>query len=156
EKAEVMAQLAPFVNRSLDLGSTGSGARLERLAIRKHAADADHDAALGVYLNLRLRSGPHDGDFLGSRGSLSDALNLLPAGEDVAFATRADLYGALGPDARFRRAVPDGGGFSYPIYRHPSKKEGYIGELLDVLVRPPEASDSTITAPDPTVPRTPG
>src|SRR4051812_38257757 len=51
---ELIGRLAPFVNRTLDLGSTGSGGRLESLAIRKHAADADNDAALGLYLNLRL------------------------------------------------------------------------------------------------------
>ena len=155
-RAEIIDRLAPFVNRSLDLGSTGSGGRLERLAIRKHPSDTDHDAALGVYLNLRLRKGPHPGDFLEGRGDASSALNLLPTGTDAAFATRADLYGRLGPDARFRRAVPSGSGFSYPVYRHPSKKEGYIGQLLDIEVRPPDPSDSTITAPDPNAPRTPG
>jgi hypothetical protein len=156
EKDELIAQLSPFVNRSLDLGGTGGGGRLERLALRRHAGDADHDAALGLYLNLRLRNGPHEGDFAGPRGDVASSLNFLPTGSDIAFATRATLYGALGPDARFRRAEPDGSGFSYPVYRHPSKHEDLIGQLLEVKVRPPDSADSTITPPDPTAPRVPG
>ena len=154
-KSELMTELAAVINQPLAL-DLGSGTRLQSVALRKHPADADHDAALGLYLNLRLRNGPHPGDYLGDRGSAAAALNFLPTGTDVAFATRADLYAALGPDARFRRAEPDGSGFSYPIYEHPSKKEGYVGQLLDVDVRPPAASDSSITPPDPTAPRVPG
>ena len=154
-KDEILDRLAPFVNRSFDVGSTGEGGRIEDLALRKHPADAEHDACLGLYLNLRLRNGPHPGAFLGARGRVGDALNFLDTDLDVAFATRADLYGALGPDARFRRARPDGSGFRYPIYKKPAKEQGYIGQLKEVRVRPPDVSDQA-PPPDPDAPRVPG
>ncbi len=68
------------------------------------ASSGDHPDALGVYLNLRLRNGPDDDEFLEDRGELADAENFLPPGEDLAFGLPGSLYPKLGADARFRMA----------------------------------------------------
>ena len=118
-KSEIFDSVAPHVNQTLDIAGVGGG-RLETFALRKQAAVDGMQAALGIYINLRLHSGPQPDRFVGPRGDVSAAMNFLPADTDIAFATRADLYGFVGPDARYRRAEPDGDGYSYPIRKHPS------------------------------------
>jgi hypothetical protein len=153
-KSEIFDSVAPYVNQTLDLTGVGGG-RLETFALRKHAAVDGMQAALGIYINLRLHSGPQPDRFVGPRGDVSAALNFLPSDTDIAFAARADLYGFVGPDARYRRAEPDGDGYSYPIRKHPSDKTSdVIGQLLDITVRPPQDSDNV--RPDPNAQRVPG
>ena len=153
-KSDLFASIEPNVNLTLDLAGIGGG-RLETFALRKHAAVDGMQAALGIYINLRLHSGPQPERFVDPRGDVSAAMNFLPTDTDIAFATRADLYGFVGPDARYRRAEPDGDGYSYPIRKHPSDKTSdVIGQLLDITVRPPQDSDNV--RPHPNAPRVPG
>lgn len=128
---DLLARFKPLVDRALDLTGVGSGGRLQDIALRKFAADGAAPAALGVYLNLRLRSGPQVDTFLLARGDVALARNLLPADADMVFATRADIYGAMAVDAKFRRAVPSGSGFSFPL-----KFKDRNGTLLSVIVEP--------------------
>jgi hypothetical protein len=128
---DLLARFKPTVDRTLDLTGVGSGGRLQDIALRKFAADGESPAALGVYLNLRLRSGPQADTFLLARGDVSLAKNLLPADADMVFATRADFYGSMAADAKFRRAVPSGSGFSFPLkFKHRN------GTLISVIVEP--------------------
>ena len=141
-KDDLFAQLKPFVDRSLDLGGLGSSGRVGDLALRKHAATPEHPGALGLYLNLRLLSDAAPGHYVPARGDVSAAQNFLADGADVAMATRADLYGYLGPDAKYRRAEPDGDGYRYPIRRHPSDPTSEeIASLVEVTVAPTDASE---------------
>ncbi len=130
---DLLERFKPVVDRTLDLSGVGSGGRLQDIVLRKFAADGDSElpAALGVYLNLRLRSGPEEGRFLPARGDVALAKNLLPADADLVFATRADIYGAMAADAKFRRAVPSGSGFHYPL-----KFKKRNGTLVHVIVEP--------------------
>lgn len=115
EDAAVLAKLKPYVDQTLDLGGLGAGGRIDDIAMRKVAPTSSAPAALNIYLNLMLRSGPAADHFLPARGDVLMGQNILPAGEDLVFATRKDLYDALATDAWFKRAKPSGSGYTYPL-----------------------------------------
>lgn len=124
-------RLKPFVDRTLSLDGLGTGGRVADIALRKFPADGDAPAALVLYLNLVLRSGPQSGAFLEPRGDVALGQNFLPPDQDLAFATRKDIYADMANDAFFRRAVPTGSGYSYPLkFKHRN------GTLLGVVVEP--------------------
>lgn len=106
-KADVLAKVKEFVDRTLDIGGTSKFKKVEDLAIRWHEGDADHAPALGIYINIRLRNGDEDDQFLAPRGDLDAALNFLPADEDMAFASRPGLYGDMSKDVYSRTAIKD-------------------------------------------------
>jgi hypothetical protein len=128
---DYLLRLKPLVDQTLDLGQLGTGGRIDDIALRKLAAANGAPAALGIYVNLMLRSGPATDHFLPARGNVLLGQNILPAGEDMAFASRNDLYGALASDAWYRRAVPSGSGYSYPLY---FKERD--GTLLGITIAP--------------------
>lgn len=128
---EYLGKLKPLVDQTLDLGHLASGGRIDDIALRKLAGANGAPAALGIYVNLMLRSGPASDHFLPARGNLLLAQNILPADEDLAFASRKDLYGALAADAWYRRAVPSGSGYSYPL--HFKERNG---TLLGITIAP--------------------
>jgi hypothetical protein len=143
-KGQVLSAVKAQVERQLDLTGLGSGGRVEDIALRKHAPADGVPAAFGLYLNLRLKTGPHPDQFLPRRGDVLQAQNALFEGTDLVFATRRDLYGHLGKDAFHRRAEPNGrGGFSYPLRRRPSDPASEkLGTLKGISMAPYEGSET--------------
>lgn len=137
-KEAIMDRLKGYVDRTLDLGGVGAFKRLQDLEYRKVPAEGDHPAALGLYLNLRLQMGPEPESFLATRGNIDDALNFLPAGSNVAIATRKNLYGVMSDDAYNRRAeINDLGTYEWPLRKSPSNpKSKKIGTLNGVTIAP--------------------
>lgn len=131
DDATLLSQLKPHVDKTLDLGGLGAKGRIDGIAMRKQAPTGSAPAALNIYINLMLRSGPAVDHFLADRGGVLMGQNILPAGEDMAFATRKDIYDAMATDAWFRRAVPSGSGYSYPLHMGNSK-----GTLNHLIMRP--------------------
>ena len=135
---DILPDVRRVVDRTIGLGVAGEDQRLQRIEIQKLRASGDHPAALGVYLNLRLRSGPDEDDFLDDRGDLAGARNFLPPGEDLAFAMPGSLYPQLGADAKFRMAEetsPGSGEYRFPIREDASDPDSEIkGRIKDISV----------------------
>lgn len=135
-KAEILAKLQEEVDRVIDLGSASAFKRIEDVAFRFLPGDADHDPALGLFINLRLRNGDADDQFVAPRGNVLSAQNFLPAGSDVAFASRPGLYQALGKDVFSRTALKnDFGGIEHALRRNilnPNSKR--IGDVHSISV----------------------
>jgi hypothetical protein len=142
-KDDLLAALKAAVDRTVDLGGVGEGAQLQEIGLRKLAADGTAPAALGLYLNLKLRDGPQPDRFLAPRGDMTLARNILPADADIAFAAPRRLYKDFANDAFFRRAVPSGSGFDFPIRRDGKR----IGKITEISAGP----DSVINQLDITV-----
>ena len=134
----VLASLKEAIDRTVDLGGASAFKRVHDLQLRKLPADGGHAAAYALYVNLRLRNGPEEDAFLPARGDAADGLNFLPAGSDVAMATRADLYGDLAADAWHRFAeIDEDGNVSHPWHKSPyNKRSKKIGSIVDVSVGP--------------------
>lgn len=109
-KEEVLAKAKEFVDRKLDIGGASKFKKVEDIAIRWHRGDADHNPAVGLYLNIRMRNGDEEDQFLPPRGELDAALNFLPADEDIAFAIRPGLYDDMGKDVFSRTALKTAAG----------------------------------------------
>lgn len=106
-KSEVLARVKEFIDRKLDLGGASKFKKVEDVAILWHQGDDEFAPALGIYINIRMRNGDEDDQFLPPRGDLSAALNFLPLDEDIAFASRPGLYGDMGKDVFSRTAIKD-------------------------------------------------
>jgi hypothetical protein len=104
-KEEVLAKVQEFVDRTIDLGGASKFKRVEDFFIKWHPADDDHPAALGIYINARLRNGDEEDQFLPARGNLDDALNFLPEDEDMAMVSRPGLYKDMSKDVFSRTAI---------------------------------------------------
>jgi hypothetical protein len=68
-KEEVLARVQEFVDRTLDLGGASKFKRVEDFFIKWHPPDDDHPAALGIYINVRLRNGDEEDQFLPHAGT---------------------------------------------------------------------------------------
>lgn len=134
----VLAAIKEKIDRTVDLGGASAFKRMHDLQVRKLRADADHGAAYALYLNLRLRDGPQEDALRAPRGDADAGLNFLPAGSDVAMATRGDLYGHLADDAWHRFAeIDDDGDVSHPWYESPyDRSSEKIGSIVGVSVGP--------------------
>lgn len=134
----VLAKLKAVIDRTVDLGGASAFKRVHDLQVRKLPADGEHAAAYALYVNLRLRNGPEEDAFGLVRGNAADGRNFLPAGSDVAMATRAALYGDLAADAWHRFAeIDEDGNVSHPWHKSPyNKKSKKIGSIVDVSVGP--------------------
>lgn len=135
-KDDILQLMRETVNRPIDLGSSSKFKRVEKIDIAWHEADAEHDAALGVYVNVLLRNGDEIDQFVEPRGDVANALNFLPAEQDIAFATRPGLYADLSKDVFSRTALKGpGGGFEHAL-RHnilsPTSKR--IGDVDSITV----------------------
>lgn len=91
-KEELLAKVQAAVPPRIDMGGASKFKKVEDLDIRWHKGDADHPPCLGVYINVRMRSGDPDEDFLPRRGDTVQARNFLPKGEDMAMASRPGMY----------------------------------------------------------------
>ncbi len=135
-KAEVLPKIQEAVDRTIDVAGVSSFKRVEEIELGKHPADADHQAAVGLYVNVRLRTGPQEHRFLDARGNLDAAINFLPAGEDVAFASRPGLYHDLSVDSFERTAFRnDRGEFEHVLRKSPfDPKSQRVGTVDSVTV----------------------
>jgi hypothetical protein len=134
-KEQILNDLRGVIDRPLDL--TALGGRVQDLAIRRFAADGGTPASLALYLNLRLRGGPQPDNYLGPRGDVRSAQNIMVADADMVFATRADIYSPLGHDAFYRLAKPDGAGYHYPWRRKPSDPTSErLGTFQNITMEP--------------------
>lgn len=140
----VLAKLKAEIDRTVDLGGASAFKRVHDLQVRKLPADGERAAAYALYVNLRLRNGPEEDAFRPVRGDVADGLNFLPAGSDVAMATRGTLYGDLAADAWHRFAeIDEDGDVSHPWHKSPyNKNSKKIGSIVDVSVGPGLTQDS--------------
>jgi hypothetical protein len=125
------AKLKTLVDRTLSLDGLGAGGRVQDFALRKFPAQGTSPASIHLYVNLMLRSGPEEDRFLPARGDVLLGNNILQPDTDMVFATRKDIYAAVAADGFYRRAVPSGSGYAYPLkFKHRK------GKLLNVSVEP--------------------
>ncbi len=133
-KAEVLAKVQEFVDRTVDLGGASKFKKVEDFFIAWHQGDGDHPSALGIYINVRLRNGDEEDQFHPPRGNVDDALNFLPDGEDMAMASRPGLYGDMSKDVFSRTAIKNLAGvvehaLRYNILNPKSKRIGDVDSI---------------------------
>jgi hypothetical protein len=135
-KAEVLAKVQEFVDRSIDLGGASKFKKVEDFNIKWHEPDGDHPAALGIYINVRLRNGDREDQFLPERGNLDDALNFLPADEDLAMGSRPGLYKDMSKDVFSRTALQNAvGGTEHALrYNILNPNSTRIGDVDSIKV----------------------
>ncbi len=136
DRAELLASIKDAVDREVPLGlSTG---RVQSVALRKLRGSVDTRNAIGLYINMVLRTGPERGAFLEDRGDLDAAQNFLADGQDLAFATSPGLFAALGPDAHARLAERrKDGGFHFPLRVRPEDPDSdVIGKIKGITIGP--------------------
>lgn len=125
--AELLARLQPLINQDISMNDLGSGGRIGEIYMKKLAADAEREAALGLYLNLLLRAGPQEDNVLGPRGDLTLAQNILEPGADITFASRASIYSDFAADAYHRMARRSGSGYHHPVMKKNEKLFDVVG-----------------------------
>lgn len=91
-KDELLAKVQDTMDRTIDLGGASKFKKVEDLDIKWHEGDSSHSPCLGIYINVRMRNGDPDEDFLPRRGDLDQARNFLPEGEEIAMASRPGMY----------------------------------------------------------------
>ena len=91
-KEELLAKIQAAVDRTIDMGGASKFKKVEDLDIAWHEGDADHPTCLGLYINVRMRNGDPDEDFLPRRGDVLQARNFLPKDQDMAMASRPGMY----------------------------------------------------------------
>ncbi|HEX2584768.1 MAG TPA: hypothetical protein VHL14_06530, partial [Steroidobacteraceae bacterium] len=135
-KDEVLVQLKEFVEQTIDIGSVSKFKRVEDVAIKWHEAVDQHPACLGIYINIHMRNGDPENDFLPRRGDTVQARNFLPKDQDMAMASRPGIYTDMARDVYSETAVPNGvGGFEHAFRKsllNPNSKR--LGDLHSVSV----------------------
>src|SRR5262245_36770745 len=91
-KALLLAKVKETVDRTIDMGGASKFKRVEDLDIKWHEPVDDHPACLGIYINVRMRNGDPEEDFLPPRGGVAQGRNFLPEGRDMAMASRPGMY----------------------------------------------------------------
>ena len=134
-RAEILAQLKSTIDRPVPFAVSGGGG-LQRIETRTFTGDAARPDALGVYIDLVLRSGPAPTDFLTTvRGDVALAQNFLEPGMKMAFAFPAETFSLLSDDLKFKLAKPKPGNpaqYHYPLM----DGDDQIGVLKGITVRP--------------------
>jgi hypothetical protein len=134
-RADILAQLKSTIDRRVPFAVSGGGA-LQRIETRTFTGDPARPAAIGVYINLALRSGPAPTDFLTTvRGDIALAQNFLEPGMKMAFAFPPETFALLSDDLTFKMAKPkpsDPTEYYYPIM----DGDDQIGVIKDITVRP--------------------
>lgn len=143
--AELLARLQPLINQDISMNDLGSGGRIGEIYMKKLAADAEREAALGLYLNLLLRAGPQEDNVLGPRGDLTLAQNILESGADITFASRASIYGDFANDAYHRMARRSGSGYHHPVM----KKDEKLFDVVEIEAKPHQVN---VAQPQPAPP----
>jgi hypothetical protein len=139
-KEEAMEQMKPFFDRSIDTGLVGSDKNVQSVFMKKFRETTSEPAAIGLYLNLKLKNGPEEDSFFGDRGNLDNAENFLPENEDIAFGMNGLIYPMISRDAfeRMAEESPEGSGvFIHPIHEDPSDKDSkIIGKIKNINISP--------------------
>jgi len=150
-KDELLAKIKEAVDRQIDIGGVSKFKRIEALEIKWHEPVDNHPACLGIYINIRMRNGDPEEDFLPRRGDTVQARNFLPEGEEMAMASRPGMYADMALDVFSETAVPNGfGGFEHAFRKsllHPNSQR--LGDLHSVHVGqiPPQAMGGGIPVP---------
>jgi hypothetical protein len=133
---ELLLKVQQFVDRTIDMGGASKFKRVENLEIKWHEGDGDHPSALGVYVNVRMRNGDEDDQFLPARGDLNEALNFLPDGEEIAMASRPGMYKDMAKDVFSQTAIEtESGGFEHAFRKALLNPESLrLGDLHSVHV----------------------
>lgn len=135
-KEMILAKLVEMVDRTVDIGGASKFKRVEDLAIKFLEGDDEHPPALGLYINVFLRNGDEDDQFVAPRGNLDEALNFLPLEEDLAMASRPNLYNDMAKDVFSRTAIEDEfGNFDHALRKallNPNSTR--IGDLNSIRV----------------------
>jgi hypothetical protein len=148
-KEQLLEDVQKEVDRTIDLGGTSKFKKVEDFFLKWHEGDSDHEPALGIYINVRLRNGDEEDQFLPARGNLDEALNILPKDEDMAMASRPGLYGDMSKDVFSRTAIRNTFGAMEHALRYnilnPSSTR--IGDVHSIEVRriPPVHSGTSVT-----------
>jgi hypothetical protein len=145
-KEELLAKVQETVDRTIDMGGASKFKKVEDLDIRWHKAESGHPACLGLYINVRMRNGDPDEDFLPRRGDLVQARNFLPKGEEMAMASRPGMYADMAKHVFSSTAIEIAPGVFDHAFRksllNPNSER--IGDLNRVRVMqiPPTGSGS--------------
>jgi hypothetical protein len=145
--AKVQAAIDRPADRPIDMGGASKFKKVEDLDIKWHEGDSDHPPCLGVYINVRMRNGDPDEDFLPRRGDLAQARNFLPKGEDMAMASRPGMYADMAKHVFSSTAVEvSPGNFEHAWHKsllNPDSER--IGDLnsVKVLKIPPIGSGTS-------------
>jgi hypothetical protein len=91
-KDELLVKVQETVDRPIDMGGASKFKRVEDLDIKWHKGVSGHPPCLGIYINVRMRNGDPDEDFLPRRGDIIQARNFLPGDEEMAMASRPGMY----------------------------------------------------------------
>jgi hypothetical protein len=134
-REEIVAKMKPVFDRSIDLGIVGANQNVQ--AIQMQILDNDSSQkAVAIYVNLKLKDGPAADSFIAERGDLTQAINFLPAGDDIAFGMPGSLFAKLGNDAfqKMAEETSDGSGvFTYPIHDNPNDKKSDVkGKIFGI------------------------
>ena len=134
-RADILAQLKSTIDRRVPFAVSGGGA-LQRIETRTFTGDPARPPAIGVYIDLALRSGPAPTDFLTTmRGDIARAQNFLEPGMRMAFAFPPETFSLLSDDLTFKMAKPkpsDPTEYYYPLM----DGDDQIGVIKDIVVRP--------------------
>ncbi|MEV6648897.1 hypothetical protein [Amycolatopsis sp. NPDC051371] len=138
DKAELIEVMKPSLGQTFSLDRLGSGGRLFDVALRKLAADpiSGAPAVLVVYLNLVLKAGPQPDNYIGPRGDAALGQNFLEPDADITFATRHGLLADVGDDAMYRRAVPAGAGYDFPLVAGSGSDAERVGRYVSIDAGP--------------------
>jgi len=137
-KDELLAKIQEKVHGPIDMGGIAKNKRVEDVDMKWLEPVGNHPACLGIYVNIRMRNGDEDEDFLPRRGDLLQARNFLPADQDIAMATRPGMYADMEKDVFSLTAVPNGvGGFEHALRKSLFNPESTrLGDLHSVSVGP--------------------
>jgi hypothetical protein len=144
-RADILAQLKSTIDRRVPFALSGGGA-LQRIETRTFIGDPARPSAIGVYIDLALRSGPAPTDFLTTvRGDIALAQNFLEPGMKMAFAFPPETFALLSDDLTFKMARPkpsDPTEYYYPLL----DGDDQIGVVKDITVRPEVAQSPNAPA----------
>ena len=133
-KGKILEDMKKQIDRRVPFAVSGGGS-LQRIETRKFLDDENRPAAIGVFINLALQSGPDPASLLPDRGDVDLARNFLEPGMKMAFAFPPETYARLGDDFKFKMAVPkpgEPGEFHYPIM----DDDDQVGIIKGISVRP--------------------
>ncbi|MEV7040461.1 hypothetical protein [Amycolatopsis sp. NPDC051061] len=135
-KDEMLAGIMGRVNGETSLGLLRGS--VQQSALQAYVGGPGVPAALGVYVDLALKSGPGPDEYLPPRGNIGDGQSFLDLGQDLAFATSPHLLDLLGPDIRFRMAElkADGSGYIFPLRDESTVDRHVLGRNLGIVVGP--------------------
>ena len=129
-----------FVDRDVPLSMVGSS--VQKVEMQKlQGADIDTHV-IAIYLNLILKNGPADDDIRGDRGDISNGINFLPDGDDIAFGMPSNIYNRLSTDAfeRMAEETSEGSGsFTHPIPNPDDPDGDPLGRIRSITIRPKQS-----------------